>query len=287
MPSQTDKTLLVSLPPRPVDEFDRSIFPLAKIKGQKHSLQTVDLILVATMDELVKMKHMVKNTAEFKTFIHDSKLQYDELLENKESLAEAMAKKTFNPFKLLSTYRAVRLLTEAGMAMWTETKSKSEKLRRLSLSESVNAVNTRDIQPVGDDDLSPGACISAIAIPLETETNLDETVSFFSQAVSFIGSQVGLIPDRNPFSDAHKAEDSRTNAVPEDSSVSYLSADDGSTSPTSSSSHLSETSSSTQGSGNTYLIFQQFQNSFVASESAIHSPTLNQGGSHNQGSSSR
>ncbi|KAG1767445.1 hypothetical protein EDD22DRAFT_875895 [Suillus occidentalis] len=246
MPSQTKKTLLVSVPPRPADEFDRSVFPLAKIKGQKHSLQTVDLILVATMDELVKMKHMVKNTAEFKTFIHDSKLQYDELLENKESLAEAMAKKTFNPFKLLSTYRAVRLLTEAGMAMWTETKSKSEKLRRLSLSESVNTVNTQDIQPVGDDDLPPGACISAIAIPLETDTNLDDTVSFF--------------PRRNPFSDAHKAEDSRTNAVPEDSSVSYLSADDEST--------------SSQGFGNTHLIFQQFQNSFVASKSATHSPTL-------------
>lgn len=82
---------------------------------------------------------MVKNTSDFKELIHESKVQYDvcvslttcychvtdyhaRLLEDKEDLENAMAtEKTFNPFKVLSTYRAARLLSEAAKALWIET----------------------------------------------------------------------------------------------------------------------------------------------------------------------
>lgn len=243
--------------------YNRSVFPLLKLKS---SLYDADVALVATMDELIKMRQLVKNNAEFKKVIHDSKLQYDDLLENKENLANALTKKTFNPFKMLSTYRAVRLLTEAGIALWMETKSTSERLKRQTLS-----ADTQDIQPVGDDDLPPDARISAIAVSAGTETHLDDINSFFAEAASFAESHRDLFSDGNPFSDVYEAEDLRTSAVPEDGSASRSSTDDEATSSTSPGSRLSEASLS----------------SFVALKSAIHTPTLNQGGSHNQGSSSR
>lgn len=275
---KTDKTYLYPISLGLASRYDRSVFPLMKLKS---SLHDVDLALVATMDELIKMRQLVKNNAEFKKVIHDSKLQYDDLLENKENLANTLTKKTFNPFKMLSAYRAVRLLTEAGIALWLETKSTSEKLKRQTLS-----ADTQDIQPVGDADLPSDARISAIAVSVGTETHLDDIGSFFAEAASFAGSQRDLFPDRDPFSDVYEAEDSRTSAVPEDGSASHSSTDDEATSSTSPGPRLSEASLSRQGSGNKYYIFQQFQNSFVASKSAIHTPTLNQGGSHNQGSRS-
>jgi hypothetical protein len=56
--------------------YDRSIFPLMKVKG-RNSLHQVDYVLEATMDELHKMQHMVGNGAEFNQLVHDAKLQYD------------------------------------------------------------------------------------------------------------------------------------------------------------------------------------------------------------------
>jgi hypothetical protein len=48
-----------------------------RVKGKSPSLNEVDLVLQATMDELIKMRHMAGNSAEFKQLIHDAKLQYD------------------------------------------------------------------------------------------------------------------------------------------------------------------------------------------------------------------
>ncbi|KAG1753332.1 hypothetical protein EDB19DRAFT_1668623 [Suillus lakei] len=205
MPSQ-NKTIFIPLPLGPAGQYHRSVFPLLKFKSPKASLHEMDLALVATMDELIKMKQLVNDNAEFKKLIHESKIQYDDLLEDKETLANAMAMKTFNPFKMFSTYRAVRLLSEAGIALWMETLSKSERLRRKTLS-----VDTQDIQPVGDDDLPPDARISAIAIQAEAETHLDNTISFFDEATNFMESD--LFQDRNPFSDVHEAQDLSTSAV--------------------------------------------------------------------------
>jgi len=202
---------------------------------------------------------MVKNTSDFKELIHESKVQYDVLLEDKEDLENAMAtEKTFNPFKVLSTYRAARLLSEAAKALWIETMSTSERLRRQTLS-----VDTLATQPVGDDDLPPGARISAIAVQLEeTDTYPDDIgVSLFSDADALIASQRELYPHKNPFSDDYEVEDSRTSAVPGDGSALKFSTDDGATSSTSLSTRLSED--------------QNFQNSYAASRSAIHTPTLN------------
>ncbi|KAG1836424.1 hypothetical protein F4604DRAFT_1847937 [Suillus subluteus] len=259
-PKTDDKTYLYPISLGLASRYHRSVFPLMKFKS---SLHDVDLVLVATMDELIKMRQLVKNNAEFKKVIHDSKLQYDDLLENKENLANALTKKTFNPFKMLSAYRAVRLLTEAGIALWMETKVKSclghyhasdtdlqstsERLKRQTLS-----ADTQDIQPVGDADLPSDARISAIAVSGGTETHLDNINSFFAEAASFVESQKDLFPDRDPFSDVYEAEDSRTSAVPEDGAASHSSTDDEATSSTSSGSRPSEASISRQGSGNKY-----------------------------------
>jgi len=154
---------------------------------------------------------MVKNTSDFKELIHESKVQYDVLLEDKEDLENAMAtEKTFNPFKVLSTYRAARLLSEAAKALWIETMSTSERLRRQTLS-----VDTLATQPVGDDDLPPGARISAIAVQLEeTDTYPDDIgVSLFSDADALIASQRELYPHKNPFSDDYEVEDCRNNVI--------------------------------------------------------------------------
>ncbi|OAX32060.1 hypothetical protein K503DRAFT_777036 [Rhizopogon vinicolor AM-OR11-026] len=277
MSSQQDsKTFLIPLNLGSPARYDRSIFPLMRVKGKGSSLNEVDLVLQATMDELIKMKHMVGNSAEFKQLIDNAKLQYDLLLDDKEDLEKSG--KTFNPMKMLSTYRSIRLLSEAGRALWLETRSTSEKLRRRLLS-----VDSHDMQAVDDDDLPPDACISAIAISAATETQMDGTDSLLSEAASFIGSQIGLIPDGDPFADIYEANDS---VIPEHNSTASAIDNDGVALPTSPG--ASETSSpsslsSRAGSGNNYFIFH---NSYVASRSVIKTPTLNYGGSHNQGSCS-
>ncbi|KAG2101349.1 uncharacterized protein F5147DRAFT_709230 [Suillus discolor] len=257
MLSWNNQTLLFPIPLGLADQYHRSVFPLIRFQGPKSSLHEVDLALVATMNEIYRMKEIVKNTSDFKELIHESKVQYDTLLEDKQDLAKAMAdKKTFNPFKLLSTYRAARLLSETGKALWIETLTTSERLRRQTLS-----VDTLATQAVGDDDLPPGARISAIAVQLDdTDTYPDDIgASLFSDADALIASQRELDPHINPFSDHYQVKDSRTSAVPEDGSK--FSTDDGATSSTSPSSRLPEV--------------QNFQNSYVASRPAIHTPTLN------------
>jgi hypothetical protein len=104
--------------------------------------------------------------------------------------------------------------------------STSEKLRRRLLS-----VDSQDVQAVDclfrsclllrfrthrlypDDDVSPDACISAIAISVNSETQLDDAASLLSDAASFIGSHVGLISDGDPFADTYEANDCRINII--------------------------------------------------------------------------
>ncbi|KAG1772592.1 hypothetical protein EV702DRAFT_1133422 [Suillus placidus] len=249
-------------------QYDRSIFPLMKMK-RMNSLDQVDIVLEATMDELFKIREMAGNLKELEKVYENAKDEYDKLNSKKEELENR--KTTFNPVKLFTTYRSIRLLAGAGKDLYKQTRSTSEKLRRRLLS-----ANGQDVQPVDYDDLPPDAHISAIAIPLESP--LDEpTATFFTEAANFIASQVNLLPDDNPFGDDQRVEEYSEYHTPFDSGTP----DSGAAS--SAGSRLSEASSG-QGSGNNFFIFN---NSYVASRSAIQSPTLNRGGSHNQGSSHR
>ncbi|KAG2338900.1 hypothetical protein BDR05DRAFT_968718 [Suillus weaverae] len=284
MSSQQERqTLFIPVDLGSPARYDRSIFQLMKIKGESTSLREVDFVLEATLDEIFRMRNMAGNINELQQLILDAKDEYDELNSKKEKLEQT--KKSLNPIKLFSTYRSIRLLAEAGRALWLQTRSASERMRRQLLS-----VHAQDMQPVDHDDLPSDARITGVALSTEANTQLDDTTaSFFTEAASFIASQLDLLPDGNPFADDYEAEDLRSSAPPEHSSTSNSSTDDGAVPSTSSSSPLSDASSlgspsSRQGSGNNYFIFQ---NSYVASRSVIQTPTLNSGGSRNQGSSVR
>jgi hypothetical protein len=273
MPSDSEQerqTILIPLNLGSPSQYDRSIFPLMKMK-RMGSLDQVDIVLEATMDELFKIREMAGNLKQLETVYRSAMNEYDKLKFKKEQLESQ--KTSFNPVKLFTTYRSTRLLAAAGKDLYKQTRTTSEKLRRRLLS-----VNRQDVQPVDYDDVPSDARISAIAVPLESQ--LDEpTATFFTEATDFISSQVNLLPDGNPFGDDQRVEESADteNHTPFDSEVP----DNGAASSASS---IFSGIRSGQGSGNNYFIFN---NSYVASRSAIQSPTLNHGGSHNQGSSSR
>ncbi|KAG2338907.1 hypothetical protein BDR05DRAFT_968725 [Suillus weaverae] len=181
-------------------QYDRSIFPLMKMK-RMNSLDQVDIVLEATMDELFKIREMAGNSKQLENVYKSAKHEYDLFKSKKEKLELENQKTSFNPVKLFSTYRSTRLLAAAGKDLYKQTRSTSERLRRRLLS-----VNGQDLQPVDYDDLPPDAHISAIAVPLESP--LDEpTASFFTEADDFLASQVSLLPDGNPFGDDQQVEE--------------------------------------------------------------------------------
>jgi hypothetical protein len=264
---QERQSIIIPLNLGSPSQYDPSIFPLLKMK-RLSDLDRVDLALEATMDELFKIREMAGNPKQLDRVFVRAKEEYDKLKAKKEQLEDQ--KTSFNPVKLFSTYRSMRLLAVAGKNLYKKTKSTSENLRRELLSR-----NRQDIQPVDYDDVPSDAHISAIAVPLESE--LDEpTATFLTEATEFISSQVNLLPDGNPFGDDQGVEESTEYHTAFDSATS----DSGAASASSIFSGIR----SGQGSGNNYFIFN---NSYVASRSAIQSPTLNRGGSHNQGSSPR
>jgi hypothetical protein len=251
-------------------QYDRSMFPLMKMKRSNNTDQ-VDIVLEATLDELFKIRDMAGNLTELETIFVNAKEEYDRLQSQRKELETQ--KKSFNPVKLFSKYRSLRLLAAAAEGLYRQTRSSSEELRRQLLS-----VNRQDVQPVEYDDVPSDAQISAIAVPLESP--LDEsTTRFFTDAADFIASQVNLLPDGNPFGDDQRVEES--------ADTEYHTAFDSATSDGEAASSVGSRFSGAslgQGSGNNVFIFN---NSYVASRSAIQSPTLNRGGSHNQGSSAR
>ncbi|KAG2364057.1 hypothetical protein BDR07DRAFT_1402614 [Suillus spraguei] len=279
MPSQQERqTLVIPVNLGSPARYDRSIFPLMKVKGKSPSLQEVDFVLEATLDEIFRMRAMAGNINELQQLILDAKDEYDALNTEKEKLEQRQ--KSLNPIKLISTYRSIRLLAEAGRALWLQTRSASERMRRQLLSVR----DAQDMVPVDYDDLPSDARITGIALSTETNTQLDNTTaSHFTEMASFIATQLDQLPDGNPFADVYEAEDLRTNITPEDSSTPNLSTDgtDNEAGPSIETPTLGSPPSR-QGSGNNYFIFQ---NSYVASRSTIQTPTLNSGGSHNQGSS--
>lgn len=237
---------------------------------RRDNLDQVDIVLEATLDELFKIRDMAGNLTELETIFANAKKEYDRLQSERTELENK--KTSFHPVKLISRYRSLRLLAAATKDLYRQTRSSSEELRRRLLS-----VNRQDVQPVKYDDVPSDARISAIAVPLESP--LDEpTARLFTDAADFIASQISLLPDGNPFGDDQQVEETADTEY----HTAFDSGAPDSEAVSSAGSRFSGASSG-QGSGNNYFIFN---NSYVASRSAIQSPTLNRGGSHNQGSSS-
>jgi hypothetical protein len=272
MAGPTRRTLLLPMDLGSPDQYDQAVFPLSKVQG-KNTIGQVNLYLEATLDEIFKIRQMAGNAEEFQDLILNAKSQYDELILNRKKMEQQ--RKSFNPVKILSAYRSVRLLLDAGKALYSETRSVSEMARRQLLSQ---AVNTEDVQPVEYNDLPSDARIGGVAIPLDSDFPLDETTpTFFEEAASYIASQVDLLGGGNPFTDEHQVEDFQANAEHESGSTTDPAAesgDGGVATPTN--------SRPSQASGNNYYFFQ---NSYIASNSAIQTPTLNSGGSHHRGAS--
>jgi hypothetical protein len=255
-------------------QYEQSVFPLSRVQGQ-NTISQVDLVLEATLDEIFKIRQMVGNSENSQRLLQNAKAQYDQIMIDKGKMERH--RKSLNPVKIFSAYRSVRLLLEAGKALYTETRTTSEMLRRKLLSQDVNAEN---VQSVEYNDLPPDARIGGIAIPLDSEFPLDETTpTFFEEAASYIASQVDLLGGGNPFTDEHQVQDSQANAEHESGSTTDPAAesgDGGVATPTN--------SRPSQASGNNYYFFQ---NSYIASNSAIQTPTLNSGGSHHRGAFTR
>ncbi|KAG1799167.1 uncharacterized protein BJ212DRAFT_1402272 [Suillus subaureus] len=269
MPSEPDhRTLLIPVNLGTPAQYDRSIFPLMRLKDQS-GLAQADLVLEATLDEVFKIREMAADKTHVQDLVAATKLAYDKLVLERDRLEQQ--KKSINPVKLFSAYRSTRLLVEAGKKLYTNTRTTSERMRRQLLS-----VASKNVERVEYDNLPSDACISGIAVSLDEP--LDEpTASYFTEAANFIASRVDLLSEENPFADDFQVEDSGASAGTEPSSTADSATnDDGVASP--SSPRLSETSP--PGSGNNYFIFN---NSYVASRSVISTPTLNHGGSHNQG----
>ncbi|KAG2367124.1 hypothetical protein BDR07DRAFT_1479490 [Suillus spraguei] len=274
---RTRQTLLLSMDLGSLAQYEQSIFPLSRVQGKGTTVDQVDLYLQATLNEIFKIRIITRDSENFQDLIYNAKTQYDELNTMLKTRKMEQQRKSLNPIKMFSAYRSVRLLLEAGRALYTETKTASEKLRRQLLSQTVDA---EDVQPVEYNDLPSNARIGGVAISLDSEFQPDETMaSYFTEAASFIASQVDLLGEGNPFADEHQVEDSQASAEHGSSSTTGPAAatsDGGTATPTNS--RLSGAS------GNNYFFFQ---NSYVASNSAIQTPTLNSGGSRNQGATTR
>lgn len=124
MPSpQDDSTYFIPVNLGSPARYDRSVFPLMKIKGKNPSLQEVDFVLEATLDEIFRMRDMAGNIDELQQLILQAKEEYDALNSEKAKLEQLERKKSLNPIKLVSTYRSIRLLAEAARALWLQTRA--------------------------------------------------------------------------------------------------------------------------------------------------------------------
>ncbi|KAG1868419.1 hypothetical protein F4604DRAFT_1927283 [Suillus subluteus] len=206
------QTLLLPMDLGSPAQYEQSVFPLNRVQG-KNAINQVDIFLEATLDEIFKICQMVGDAENFQWLICNAKLQYNDLLLGK--LEMERQRKSLNLITRFSAYCSVRLLLEAGKSLYMDTRTVSERMRRQLLS-----VRQEDVQPVEYNDLPSNACIGGIAIPLDSECQPDEnTVSFFSQAASYMASQVDLLGEGNPFADENQVEDFQSNGEHECSST--------------------------------------------------------------------
>ncbi|KAG1885164.1 hypothetical protein F4604DRAFT_1918824 [Suillus subluteus] len=191
MPSEPDhRTLLIPVNLGTPAQYDRSIFPLMRLKDQS-GLAQADLVLEATLDEVFKIREMASDKTQVQDLVAATKIAYDKLVLERDRLEQQ--KKSINPVKLFSAYRSTRLLVEAGKRLYTNTRTTSERIRRQLLS-----VASTNVEHVEYDNLPSDACIGGIAVPLDEP--LDEhTTSYFTEAANFIASRVDLLSEGNPF----------------------------------------------------------------------------------------
>lgn len=77
MPSEQERqTILIPLNLGSPSQYDRSIFPLMQMK-RMNSLDQVDIVLEATMDELFKIREMAGNLKQLETVFVSAKQEYD------------------------------------------------------------------------------------------------------------------------------------------------------------------------------------------------------------------
>ncbi|KAG1848166.1 hypothetical protein C8R48DRAFT_410877 [Suillus tomentosus] len=250
----TRRTLLFPMDLGSPAQYERSVFPLSRVRG-KSRINQMDLYLEATLSEIFKMRDNIGNAENSKRLLRNAKKQYDDLMVDKEKIQQQ--RKSLNPVKQFSAYRSVRLLLEAGETLYTRTKTASEKLRRELLSIEVDR---EDVQSVTYDDLPSNARISGIAIPLDSESQPAEiAASYYDAAKKFVASQKETY-GKDPFADEYAVENSPANAEPRRRSTSS------STMATSDGGAASSSSRLSGASGNNGF---SFQNSKVARRSSI------------------
>lgn len=105
MPSEPDKrTLLIPVNLGTPAQYDRSIFPLMRLKDQS-GLAQADLVLEATLDEVFKIHDMAADKTQFQDLVSATKLAYDKLVLERDRLEQQ--KKSINPVNLSISFDSV------------------------------------------------------------------------------------------------------------------------------------------------------------------------------------
>ncbi|KIK89991.1 hypothetical protein PAXRUDRAFT_831728 [Paxillus rubicundulus Ve08.2h10] len=156
------RTVIIPMDLGAVSKYDPEVFPLSSYRG-RDSLGRGDFLLDATLDEMLKITAMGTDLSQDSDFMATTKAKYDELVLAKEKLDKRP--KSFNPFKLFANYRAIRLFYVSSKSLYMETKSTSEKMKRL-FNRDLLSVPSQDVVPARGAP-PPGANISGIAVTLD------------------------------------------------------------------------------------------------------------------------
>ncbi|KAL4063906.1 hypothetical protein V8B97DRAFT_1989977 [Scleroderma yunnanense] len=183
MSSSTQKTVAISLPLGLASDYDRTMFPVLRVKGAK---EKGNLYLEATLEEMIRIREMAKYKSGYDHLLQNSKLQYDELRKRQVKIQNQRA--SFNPFKIFANQRQIRLFLEAGKVLYLATKKTSDEMRRDLLSYD----STNVAVPEGSD-VSPDDAISGIAITLDSD--IDHEIR------SFLMDTASILTFTDPFSD--------------------------------------------------------------------------------------
>ncbi|KAL4063581.1 hypothetical protein V8B97DRAFT_2019519 [Scleroderma yunnanense] len=262
------RTILVPFNLGPASNYDPTIFPIFKPQGP---LEEGDIFLIATMNEMAKIRDMSKHVCDYRQLLENLKQKYDELVDQKEALE--MQQVSFNPIKLFSKYRKTKIFLMAVRTLYLKTRNTSEKLKRdlFSLascpsSQSQGFLEDEHLLGVSED---PGNAnqIKGLAIPFEGELDA-ETRTLIEEAASILNS-------KELFENAGSSLDT----VPGDAGSS------------SSSSRFSSSSSSTSSPSINVTIVNNLQQSNATvlgctiGTSSLECAALNVGGSGNTGTS--
>ncbi|KAH7889025.1 hypothetical protein F5I97DRAFT_1857595 [Phlebopus sp. FC_14] len=248
-----------------VADYDRSIFPLSRLKSTAGLLREGDLLLEATMDEMARIFNMSKDLQEYQSFLQDSKGKYDELMKRKKQLEKQ--RKSMNPFNFFATHRETRLFVTAGRRLFFSTRTTSEAMRRALLS-----ITSDSVAPAQGENHEE---VSGIAINLDGPPD-DTVASFLTETASLLASVSDPFADPTPSQYVGDTADDSRLAPPPTSVPS-------SSSSRSSNSSSSPTSPSPTSSVNHFHIYA-YNNAIHNENSVVRGFTLQNGGHQNSGS---